>query len=99
MKSICALHRLGCSQCSGRGIVSCPITAHKINFRVRPHPQRGSFNLTIRQEINDVMALHIYEDGAELASTPEREIIYSELNHLFNWCGRTCHHSAQKSHP
>ena len=53
---------------------------------VRTHPSRDGFDLSISQEVNDLVALHIHENGTERPSSSEREIIYSELNHLFNRC-------------
>src|SRR5258708_33816483 len=68
-----------CSCC----IISSSIPAHQVNFRMRTHPSSGGFFLAIRQEIDCLVALHIYQDGAEFPSTTEREIIYSKLRYVF----------------
>jgi hypothetical protein len=50
---------------------------------MRTHPSSGGFFLAIRQEIDCLVALHIYQDRAEVPSTTEREIIYSKLRDVF----------------
>jgi hypothetical protein len=75
VEPICTLSGLRSATSSSRGIVSSTITTHEPDFRVRAHPSRDGFDGSVRQEVNDVVALQIYEDGAERSSTSEREII------------------------
>src|SRR5258708_29773915 len=77
------LDGLGSTTGCRRSIVAAAIPTHQVNFRMRTHPSSGGFFLAIRQEIDCLVALHIYQDGAEFPSTTEREIIYSKLRYVF----------------
>jgi len=46
---------------------------------MRTHPSSGGFFLAIRQVIDCLVALHIYQDRAEFSPATEREIIHPKL--------------------
>src|SRR6266487_1643426 len=62
---------------------------------MRTHPSSGGFFLAIRQEIDCLVALHIYQDRAEIPSTTEREILYSKLRYAFYGCCWKDHDTAK----
>src|SRR5690349_1261168 len=82
MKSICTLDGLRSTTGCRRGIVAAAIPAHQHDFWMCCHPSSRGLCPSIRQHINHLMALHIYQDGAEFSPTAEREIIYSKLRYL-----------------
>ena len=51
--------------------------------------------MPIRQEINDVVALQVDQDGAEFSPTTESEIIYPKLCYLFSGCCWKDHDTAK----
>jgi len=75
--------------------LAAAIPTHQVNFRMRTHPSSGGFFLAIRQEIDCLVALHIYQDRAEFPSTTEREIIYSKLRYAFYGCCWKDHDTAK----
>src|SRR2546421_4320788 len=79
MEPICTLDSLRSATGCRRGIVAAAIPTHQLDFWMRFHPRFGRFCLAIGQEINDVVALQVYQDGAEFSPTTEREIIDPKL--------------------
>ena len=75
MEPVGTLNRLRSRSLCRRSIVSSAISAHHPDFWVRSHPGGCSFRFSIRQNINDVMALQIDEKRSIGASTLQCEII------------------------
>src|SRR6266704_3847994 len=84
-----------CSCC----IISSSIPAHQVNFRMRTHPSSGGFFLAIRQEVDCLVALHIYQDRAKFPSTTEGEIVYSKLRDVFYGQCWKCHDTSENRRP
>jgi hypothetical protein len=75
MKAVCALSRLGSTLGRCFCILTAPITTHYSDVWVMSHPPCRGVCLTIRQKVNDPVALQVHEDRAEPAATPERKIV------------------------
>src|SRR6266487_1434282 len=82
MKTIRNLCRLWSTFTRSCRIISPSITAHEIDFWMQNHPSFCGFCFAIRQEVNHLVALHVYQDRAEFSPTTESKIIYSQLRHL-----------------
>src|SRR5229473_8383826 len=95
MEPICTLDGLRSATGCRRGRVAAAIPTHQLDFWMRFHPSFGRFCLAIRQEINDVVALQVYQDGAEFSPTTESEIIYPKLCYLFSGCCWKDHDTAK----
>src|SRR5271165_1989756 len=92
-----AISNLGClwspRACSS-SILSPAIPTDDLDFWVPFHPDFCCFRFAIRQEINDVVALHVDQDRAEFSPTTEGKIIDSKLHDPFSGCSWKHHDTA-----
>src|SRR5690348_3823311 len=99
MKTVRNLPRLWSALTRSSGIITPAITTDQIDFWMSLHPDFGGFCFAVWQEVNDLVALQVYQDRAEFSATTERKIIYSQLEHLFDWLCWECHNTSKNGEP
>jgi hypothetical protein len=72
MKTLHNLPRLWSALTRSSGVITPAITTHQIDFWMSLHPDFGGFCFAVSQEVNDLVALQIYQDRAEFSPTTER---------------------------
>src|SRR5215471_5172316 len=99
MEPISTLNCLRSPCCCRRSIISSTISTYQFNFWMCSHPSGSRFHLSVGQQIDSLVALHVDQDGSKPTTTPEGEVINTKLGNGSNGSGWKRHHPAQKRHP
>jgi hypothetical protein len=82
MKPIHNLNGLGSSlRCRSR-VVTSPISANMCDLGMATYPSGNHLNVSIGQQINDVMPLHIDQNGSKGSTTTEGKVVKAKHRDL-----------------
>jgi len=80
MKSICYLHRVGCSQSGASGVLAGAIATDEFGRLALAEPVTQTIGRAIGQEVHHFAGGDVYQHRAEPVPTAHREIIDAQYS-------------------
>jgi hypothetical protein len=95
MKPIRNLNGLGSSlRCRSR-VVTSPISATMCDLGMAPYPSGNHLDVSFGQQVNDVMPLHIYQNGSKGSTTTKGKVVKPKHRDLACWHRWRAHNPTQ----
>ena len=99
MEAVSNLNRLWRASRSRASVLRTSVAAHMGDLWMGGNPHGSPFCLPVRQDVNDLVRVQVYNDCAECSAAPKRKIIEAQALYMLGLRSGQRHHPAYNRHP